>query len=196
MIRDALAPVFAWLGHSALGMEIRSSAVLIALTQIIHLLGLTMLIGTLLMVDMTMMGVGFRRYTVAQVARELAPWTTGGLIVMLVSGPLILSSESLKCFESSFFWMKMIGLAVAIIFHFTAHRIVAQADPPVPHWRARLVASISLALWIGIAIAGKMIGIYGDDLRREPPPFQVRISDTGASPLTGRQAPAARATVR
>jgi len=174
-VRDIFIPIFAGLGGSHIGMAIRESATLIALTQIVHLLGLTIFLGSLLMIDMTLLGIGFRRHPASRVARELAPWTTAGLIVMLVSGPLILSSESLKCFEASFFWIKMCLLAAALAFHFAIHRRVAQSDPPVRPWRQKLVAGLSLGLWFGVAISGKMIGIYGDDLRREPPPFQVRI---------------------
>src|SRR5580692_5869029 len=139
MSRELLFPFFDWLGHSAVGTTIRSSAVLIALTQIIHLLGLTMLIGTVLMVDMALLGFGIRRHPASRIAAELAPWTTGGLVVMLISGPLILSSESLKCYESSFFWAKMGILIVAITFHFTVHRRIARSEPPAGPLRARLV---------------------------------------------------------
>jgi hypothetical protein len=174
--RETLIPLFAWWGHTAIGQTIRSSAALIAVTQIIHLLGLTMLIGTVLMVDMALFGFGIRRHPVARITGELAPWTTGGLVVMLISGPLILSSETLKCYESSFFWIKMAILLAAIVFHFTVLRPVAQSEPPPGRLRARLVACLSLALWVSVALTGKMIGIYGDDMRKDPPPFQVSLS--------------------
>lgn len=179
MSREVLIPLFAWLGHTWLGQTIRSSAALIALTQIVHLLGLTLLIGTVLMVDMALLGFGIRRHPAARIAGELAPWTTGGLVVMLVSGPMILSSETLKCYESSFFWIKMAILLAAIVFHFTVHRRVARSEPPAGRLRAGLVACVSLGLWIAVALAGKMVGIYGDDLRKDPPPFQVRLFING-----------------
>jgi len=177
MSREALLPLFEWLGHTGLGETIRSSAVLIALIEIIHLIGLTMLAGTVLMVDMAMLGLGIRRHPTARIARELAPWTTAGLVVLLMSGPLILSSETRKCYDSSFFWAKMAVLFAAIVFHFTVHRKVALAEPPAGRLRAGLVASLSLGLWIGVALAGKMIGIYGDDLRKPgtPEPLSIRL---------------------
>jgi hypothetical protein len=171
--RELLFPLFDWLGHSVTGETIRSSAVLIALTQIIHLLGLTMLAGTVLMVDMALLGFGIRRHPVSRIAAELAPWTLGGLAVMLISGPLILSSETRKCYDSSFFWIKMAILLAAIVFHFTAYRRVTQSEPPAGPFRAKLVACVSLALWIAVALAGKMIGIYGDDLRKEGTPSEL-----------------------
>jgi hypothetical protein len=174
--REILVPFFDWLGQSGLGQTIRSSAVLIALTEIIHLLGLTMLIGTALMVDMSLLGLGIRRYPANRIAAELAPWTIGGLAVMLISGPLILSSETRKCFDSSFFWAKMALLIAAVAFHFTVHRSVVRSEPPAGPFRARLVACVSLGLWISVAIAGKMIGIYGDDLRNGDTPPQVHLA--------------------
>ncbi|HEX4137470.1 MAG TPA: DUF6644 family protein [Bryobacteraceae bacterium] len=175
MSRAPLIPLFSWLGHTAIGQTIRSSALLIALTQIIHLLGLTMLFGTILMVDMALLGFGIRRHPASQIAAELAPWTIGGLVVMLISGPLILSSETLKCYESSFFWIKMAILLIAVVFYFTVHRRTARSEPQSGRFRIRLVACISLGLWLAVALAGKMIGIYGDDLRVDPAPFQARL---------------------
>jgi len=171
--REILFPLFDWLGHSVIGETIRSSAVLIALTQIIHLLGLTMLAGTVLMVDMALFGFGIRRASTARIAAELAPWTLGGLAVMLISGPLILSSETRKCYDSSFFWIKMAILLAAIVFHFTVYRRVTRSEPPAGPFRAKFVACVSLGLWIGVALAGKMVGIYGDDLRKEGTPSEL-----------------------
>jgi len=176
MNRETFIPLFYWLAHTTVGATIRGSATLIAITQIVHLLGLTMLIGTVLMIDMALLGFGIRHHPVSRIAAELAPWTVGGLATMLISGPFILSSETLKCYESSFFWIKMSILLAAIVFHFTVHRRVVRSEPPLGRFRATLVACVSLVLWIAVALAGKMIGIYGDDLRKDPAPFQVRLS--------------------
>lgn len=194
--REILFPFFDWLGHSGVGLTIRSSRVLIALTEIIHLLGLTMLVGTVLMVDMALFGFGIRRHPTARIAAELAPWTTGGLAVMLISGPLILSSEARKCYDSSFFWEKMAILVAAIIFHFTVHRRVARSEPPAGPFRARLVACVSLGLWISVALAGKMIGIYGDDLRKVGTPFDARAASSQRAGLAARPEAAEPAWIR
>ena len=70
----------------------------------------------------------------------------------------------------------MAVLLAAITFHFTVHRRTARSEPPAGPFRARLVACVSLGLWLAVALAGKMVGIYGDDLRKDPPPFQARLS--------------------
>ena len=61
-MRDIFIPLFAGLGRSAVGMAIRESAALIAFTQIVHLLGLTILLGSILMIDISLFGFGFRRH--------------------------------------------------------------------------------------------------------------------------------------
>ena len=167
MSRHSLYPLFDWYAHSVLGQTISASSFLIAFIEILHLIGLTLLIGTILAVDLTLLGVGLRQYPAARLATDLAPWTRGGLAIMLVTGPLLLSSEALKCFDSSAFWAKMGLLAIALIFHFTVHRRVVSAHPPTAQVRAGLAACVSLALWTGVALAAKLIGIFGDDLRQQ-----------------------------
>jgi hypothetical protein len=170
-VRQIFMPLMRWWFDSPIGVEIRNYSALIAITQSVHLVGLTMLAGTLLIVNLRLMDIGFVRHPTARIARELAPWTSAGLVILLASGTLILSSEALKCYESTFFWTKMTILLVAILFHFTVHRRVTRSEPPAPVSRRRAVACLSLTLWIGVALAGKMIGIYGDDLREDRDPF-------------------------
>jgi Family of unknown function (DUF6644) len=156
----SLLPVFEWMQTTPLGQTIRHSAALIALLEIVHLIGLTLLLGTILMVDLSLLGLGIGRHPVSIIARELSQWTIAGLAIMLASGPLILFSEAVRCYKTPAFWIKMALLAIAVTFHFTIHRKVTLAEPPLPRSRAGLVASLSLVLWIGVALAGKGIAIF------------------------------------
>ena len=142
------------------GQTIRHSASLIALLEIVHLIGLTLLLGTILMVDLSLLGLGIARHPVSRIARELSNWTLAGLAILLASGPLILSSEAVKCYQTPAFWVKMALLAIAVGFHCTVHRKVVFAEPTAPHPSARWAACVSLTLWIGVALAGKGIAIF------------------------------------
>jgi hypothetical protein len=155
-----MMPLFQWLQDTPLAQTIRHSASLIALLEITHLIGLALLIGTILMVDLSLLGFGIGRQPVSRIARELNLFTVLGLSIMLVSGPLILTSEAVRCYKTPAFWVKMALLAVAIAFHFTIHRRVTLGEPPEPHPNARMAASLSLALWFGVALAGKAIAIF------------------------------------
>jgi hypothetical protein len=154
----SLLPAFEWLQGTHIGETIRHSAALIALLEIVHLIGLALLFGTILMVDLSLLGRGIGRQPVSRIARELRNWTIAGLAIMLASGPLILTSEAVRCYKTPAFWVKMALLALAITFHFTIHRRVVQADPPGAS--AKAVARVSLALWFGVALAGKGIAIF------------------------------------
>jgi hypothetical protein len=154
-----MMPLFQWLQDTPLAQTIRHSASLIALLEIVHLIGLALLMGTILMVDLSLLGLGIGRQPVSRVARELNLFTVVGLTIMLVSGPLILTSEAVRCYKTPAFWIKMALLAIALAFHFTIHRRVT-LDPPELHPNARRVACLSLALWFGVALAGKAIAIF------------------------------------
>ncbi len=160
MMALSLLPAFEWLQHTYLGETIRHSAPLIAFLEIVHLIGLALLLGTILMVDLSLLGFGIGRQPVRRIASELSSWTKAGLGIMLISGPLILSSEAVKCYKTPAFWVKMALLAVAIAFHFTIHRRVALAEHPASRSSTAFVAAVSLGLWIGVALAGKGIAIF------------------------------------
>ena len=151
-----MMPVFEWMQATQLAQTIRHSASLIALLEIIHLIGLTLLLGTILMVDLSMLGLGIPRQPAALVARELNLFTVTGLTIMLVSGPFILCSEAVRCYKTPAFWVKMALLAIALVFHFTVHRRATQAEHP----QSRAIGVLSMALWFGVALAGKGIAIF------------------------------------
>jgi hypothetical protein len=155
-----MLPAFEWLQHSYLGETIRHSSGLIALLEIVHLIGMALLLGSILMVDLSLLGRGIGRHPVSRIARELSNWTLGGLVIMLASGPFIFLSEAVKCYKTPAFWIKMALLVLAVAFHFTIHRRVVLAEPPAPSASARLAAIVSLVLWIGVALAGKGIAIF------------------------------------
>jgi hypothetical protein len=160
MMAIALLPAFEWMESTPVAQAIRHSASLIALLESIHLIGLTLLLGTILMVDLTLLGFGIGRSPTSRIARELRGWTAAGLVIMLSSGPVLLSSEAIRCYRTPAFWVKMALLAIALIFHFTIHKKVVFEEPPAPRYRARWTACLSLVLWTSVALAGKAIAIF------------------------------------
>ncbi len=160
MMALSLLPLFEWIESTPVGQGIRQSASLIALVEAVHLVGMTLLLGTLLMVDLSLMGLGIGRAPASRIARELRGWTLAGLAIMLASGPLMLSSEAVRCYHSPPFWIKMALLAVAVTFHFTFHNKVVAQDPPAQRLSAVWTACVSLGLWTSIALAGKAIAIF------------------------------------
>jgi len=155
----SLLSFFEWCDGSALGNAIRSSTYTFPILEVFHLLGLAAIGGAVLLIDMRLFGIGLRRRPVAEIARYAQPFLAGSLLVMIVSGGLLFTSEAIKCYHHEAFWFKMISLFLAILFTFTVHRKVTMADASrVGPVAAKLVAIVSVALWTCVGIGGRWIG--------------------------------------
>ena len=153
----SLLPFFEFCEHSAVGEAIRTSSWLFPVIESFHLLGLVVIGGSVLVVDMRLLGLGLRGQPAAQLARDAQRWLVGSLVVMLASGVLLFTSEATKCYYHAAFWVKMTSLLLAILFTFTVRRKVAGADKPSP-LRSKLVAMASVTLWSAVGIGGRWIG--------------------------------------
>ena len=155
----SLLPFFQWCYQTAIGEGIRNSTWLFPVIEAFHLLGLGLTAGTVLIVDLRLFGVGLRKQPAAQLWASTRPWLIGGVIVMFVSGIPLFLSESIKCYYSFPFWVKMTSLLLVLIFTFTIQRRVTQTSlsaDQVPLGRA--IATVSLVLWFGVAWGGRWIG--------------------------------------
>jgi len=154
-----LLPFFEWCEATFLGNAIRDSLWLFPVIESVHLLALSVLGGALILVDLRLLGLGLRDQPLRQLARDAQPWLVGALLVMIGTGVALFLSESIKCYYSTAFRVKMATLPMAILFTFTLRRKVAlAADTRVgPRWQ-KLVALVSLTLWFGVAAAGRWIG--------------------------------------
>ena len=151
-----------WSEATALGVAIRNSQYAFPIIEYFHLAALAVIGGAVLIVDMRMLGLGLRETPVAQLSRDAHPWLVGSLIVMLVSGISLYTSEATKCYVSPAFWIKMIALVLAMLFTFTVRRKVALADQVhVTPATSKSVALVSLGLWFTVAWGGRWIGFGG-----------------------------------
>jgi hypothetical protein len=152
-----LLPFFEWCEASWVGDTIRQSLWMFPVIEAVHLLGLCLLGGALLVVDLRLLGVGLRHYPVAQIARDARPWLIASLVVMLTTGTALFLSESIKCYYNQSFWVKITTLPFAMAFTLTVRDRVARAADAVTA-RTRLVGATSFGLWFVVAAAGRWIG--------------------------------------
>jgi hypothetical protein len=155
----SIYPFFEWCYNSGLGTYVRDSSFAVPLVEVVHLIGLAMLLGSLVVMDLGLIGIGMRRQPVAEYARSLEPWVWRGLTLMVLSGVPIFMNEATRCYDSWPFRIKMTLLATAIIFHFTVHRKVTAPDRKnVSPWLGKLTGLVSMTLWFGVGMAGRAIG--------------------------------------
>ena len=157
-METTLLPFFQWCEATAIGHGIKASPWLFPVIESVHLLGLATLGGSVLLLDLRMLGLGLRRSTIGEVAREARPWLLGSIGVMMVTGTALFVSESVKCYYSPAFWVKMATIPVALLFSLTVHQRVALAGTSQATARSRVAAIVSLALWSSVAAAGRWIG--------------------------------------
>ena len=138
----------------------RSSAWLFPVVASIHLIGLAMIGGAVLVGDLRLLGIGLFRQPVALVARDTERWLIAGLWVMLPTGILQFMCFATKYYFLKFFWVKMVSLFLVLVFTFSVRRKIAAAADEVTCSPAgcRLAAVVSLSLWTTIAIGGRWIG--------------------------------------
>jgi hypothetical protein len=152
-----LLPIFRWADASWLSREIRNSTWQFAILEMVHLLGLTVLLGALMVLDLRLFGFGMRKQPVSQLARDLTAWTRIGLVTILSSGVLLFFGEPMKLFGSPSFHVKMLLLFLAIVFQFTLFRKVTLSDGASPGLD-KVAGLLSLCLWFGVGLAGRAIG--------------------------------------
>jgi len=138
---------------------LNASALIFPALECLHIFGFAMAVGTISIVDLRMIGVGMNRQQTHELARDLAPWTLIGLTLVLLSGPLMFSSDPDMYYLNPSFQVKMVCFAAALLFHYTIHRKVALAGGSGA--AARLVGGISLALWASVIFGGIFIAFTG-----------------------------------
>lgn len=153
-----LLPAFEWIEATWLGDSIRQSLWLFPVIEAVHLLGLCVLGGAILLVDLRMLGQGLSRTPVGQIAHAVHPWLVGSVAVMLLTGAALFASEAVKCYYNTSFWVKMTTLPVALIFTFTVRQPAARRAEMNANAGTRLVALGSIGLWLIVAAAGRWIG--------------------------------------
>lgn len=152
-----LFTVFQWFEGTYPGRFVRESLWLFGVIEAFHLIGLAILGGALLVVDLRLLGVGLKDSTIADVDRQARPWLTFSVVLLLVTGVLLFLSEAVKCYYNTAFWVKITTLPVAMCFtYFVKERFARTAlyTSAYSQW----VASADLLLWFIVAAGGRWIG--------------------------------------
>jgi len=160
-----LLEVCQWLESTPISIGIRESNWWFSILEVLHTLGIVLVAGTILLVDLRLLGQGLRRMAVPQVIGYVVPWTLSGFVFMALSGGLLLTTEAVTCYNSPAFRIKVLLLSLAglnaLVFHLTVYRDAPSWDPQAPApFRARMAGLSSLILWAGIVAAGRAVA-YG-----------------------------------
>ncbi|MEO8100416.1 MAG: DUF6644 family protein [Acidobacteriota bacterium] len=153
-----------WLNETWVSVGIRESQWVYPMLHFAHILANTLMFGTIVFLDLRLIGVGLTRRRVSDVAEQLLPWTWAGWVLMFLSGAFIFTSDPVVYYHSFFFRIKMSLMLLAgvnaLLFHFTIYRGVSAWDQGVAPARARMAGAISLVSWIAIVVTGRAVGYF------------------------------------
>ncbi|HTS60004.1 MAG TPA: DUF6644 family protein [Terriglobales bacterium] len=127
------------------------------LAECIHIGGFAIGVGSIALVDFRMLNLGLRHQTSATILRYTELWTVIALVFVVFSGFALFSSMPGIYLHNLVFPAKMHILLAAIIFNFTVHRKVATMENPPP-LLSKVVATVSLLLWVSIVFGGIFTG--------------------------------------
>ena len=160
-----------WLGDTAWSVALHESLYMYPIVESIHVIAITLFVGTIAMVDLRLLGLSFRDVPVSTMTSRVLPWTVAGFVVMIVTGLLLFYAIPVRTFHSVWFRTKMIFLLVAFINILFFHRYVRRDQPKwdtraVPPLGSRISGVISLTVWLMVIVMGRLIAYNWFDCDR------------------------------
>ena len=133
------------------------------LLESIHVIAAAMVVGTILWVDLRLIGVAAVQYPITTMSRELVPWTWGAFVIATITGIGMFITRAASHVLNPAFQSKMVPLVLAGLnmayFHFKLYKDIAQCDSlAITSIQLKIAGSLSLFLWAGVMLAGRWIG--------------------------------------
>src|SRR5260221_9462373 len=116
--------------------------------ECIHIAMFTMSVGTIALIDLRLLGLALPKQSPAELLKATWAWTLVGLVVVIMTGMIIFTTDPVRYYYNPAFRFKCITLLGAILYNYTIHRktILSNVGPLVNS----LVGGLSLLLWISI----------------------------------------------
>lgn len=151
------------LQDTKLGVAVRESTWLFPTVECLHVLAITLVVGSIVMMDLRLLGVSSRKLTVAHMANEVLPWTRASFVAAVLTGGTLFTSNAVKYAANTPFQIKMLLIVLAginmLVFHLIIYRKVHRwnENPRTPFY-AKLAGGVSLLCWVGVVSCGRWIG--------------------------------------
>ncbi|MGY8788761.1 MAG: hypothetical protein ACKVKR_00390 [Pseudomonadales bacterium] len=157
---ETYEPLATWFESTWVGDQMRNIFWLFPMMETIHFIGLTIMFGSLLVIDVRV--IGFGRFINMNASMKFIPIAIGAFSINLITGLAFLCADPFRYFPNIAFQWKM-GLVViaglnALWFWFGEHQeLKSLADGEDAPFRAKVIAALSIAIWVGVIIFGRMI---------------------------------------
>jgi hypothetical protein len=160
--------------YSSWSQQFAGSLHLWSLTEGTHVLALMVFAGTILMVDLRMLGVVFRDIPYSALNNRILPVTVTGFAILLVTGALLFAANPVHYYHSVWFRLKVVFILLAAANIFWFHRrtqatIEAWDTAPSPPSSVKLAAAASLTCWILVIACGRLTAFTWFDCENVKP---------------------------
>ena len=158
----ALRSVFEWVGEFESSIALRESQYVFPWMFVAHIISMCLFAGTILMMDLRLLGIGNMQTPFSQVQRRLLPWQMGGMMLSAISGLILVFANPMNYFANVIFWTKMLAMGIAglnaLAFHFITEYSLVDWDANVtPPFGAKLAGALSILLWANVIVSGRLI---------------------------------------
>ena len=130
--------------------------------QSVHIVGIALVMGSVLMIDLRILGLAWTDQTLGQTSSRFGPWLTGSLWLLLVTGLLMVVGEPVRELVTFSFWLKMalvaVGTVVAVAFQRALRREERRRDDAASHGVSiKALAVVTFLVWICVIFLGRLI---------------------------------------
>jgi hypothetical protein len=151
----------AWLSQTWLSVAIQSHEWIIPTIQSIHIVGIGVALASVFMIDLRILGLAGQDQSLIQVTDRFGPWLSGALCVLLATGIVMVIGEPARELLAFSFWSKMslvaVGTTVVAAFRIAVRRNDNYWEGSVNRWSIRSLAVLTLLIWLGVVILGRLI---------------------------------------
>jgi Family of unknown function (DUF6644) len=152
-----------WLETSQVGTFVQQSPLGFPTIETIHVIAITLVFGTIAIVDFRLLGLGSNNRPVTELCRDVLPWTWIAFAIAAISGSLLFISQATQYFENTAFRWKMLLMLGAglnmLVFEFITYRGVSKWDRDVPVvLPGKVAGAISLVCWLGVVSFARWVG--------------------------------------
>ena len=158
-----LTPLVEAAQNSALSEWMRTSLKAVAIINALHVISIVTVFGTILIVDLRLLGYPDLKDSFKRMHDDLLRWTWGAFGIAAVTGVLLFMVNAVTYHRNTAFWLKMAAMALAGINMLVFELVTAKSVPSwdkgaMPPSAARLAGALSIVLWVAVIVFGRWIG--------------------------------------
>ena len=157
------ADILHWIRDTWLGATVRESRWIFASGEILHFVGLSLLVGGILIVDLRLLG--FIRRVPIRAALAFLPFVIAGFLINLLTGIVFFSADPMMYWPSPAFKLKMClillaGLNALVFIVMAQRKTLSLRDDESTGTLAKVTAGLSLSLWLCVLLLGRLLPAF------------------------------------